>query len=204
MNDQSPSEVNGILALREKLMLCAALSESESLERQRQAIFSALFAVTDYLDSQNFPPSTLLPIMRPAIALAELQDNIVDPLFAQRSRDGRPKTSIDDHERTGILAAFANAWLRLHRSDPLGQREKLSAAARAMRGDRFGKVDRAKLKSARDMVSQGSKGSEAAMVAMEFERLFDDAIELVGPGRAFQFMVDFVNRMPAARLPKNL
>lgn len=204
MMEESPSKIDDISVLRDQLTLCATLYENENLERQRQAIFSALFAVTDFLEIQNFPPEVLLPLMRPAIALAELQDNIVDPLFAQHERGGRPKASMSDHERAGIMAAFANAWLHIHKSDPLDQRAKLSAAARAMRGGWFGEVNRAKLKSARDMVSQGAKDHPSAIVAKEFEQLFDEAIQLVGRGRAFQFMVRFINQSPTRSLPEIL
>jgi hypothetical protein len=202
MADDSPSDTNEISILRDQLALCASLYESEHLDRQRQAIFSALFAVTDFLKANDFPPETLLVLMRPAIALAQLQDNIVEPLFAERARGGRPKLGIDDFERAGILAAFTNAWLHIHRNEPIEQHAKLSAAARAMRGGWFGDVDRAKLKSARELVSQEARDHPAVIVAAEFGRLFSDANEMVGERKAFQAMLKFVNSAPRRSLPE--
>ncbi len=204
MADEIPNDAGEFSTLRDQLTLCAALYGSDNSERQRQAIFSALFAVTDFLQTKDFPPETLLPLMRPAIALAQLQDNIIDSLFAQRARGGRPKIGIEDLERAGILAAFANAWLHIHKDDPLDQRSKLSAAARAMRGGWFRDVNRQKLKSARDMVNQEGKDHPSVIIAKEFERLFDEAFQTVGSGKAFQTMVHFVNRSPPRSLPEIL
>lgn len=196
---EHPSSANEISILRDQLTLCAALYQSENIDRQRQAVFSAIFAVTDYLTAQAFPPETLFPLMRPAIALAERENNAIDVLFAQRARGGRPKTTIDEHERVGILAAFANAWLIIHEHDEQDQWTKLSKAAREMRGGWFGDVSRAKLKAAREVVSQEGIGHPSVAVAKEFNRYFDDAIKLVGRGKAFKFMICFVNSSPASR-----
>ena len=104
-----------------------------------------------------------------------------------------------DHERTGILAAFANAWLEQYKADERPQRLKLSGAARKMRGGWFGEVTRANLKTARDMVSQEAKDHPAVVMAKAFEELFDEARDTFGAANAFQAMLDYVNWAPAGR-----
>src|SRR5690606_26802290 len=103
------------------------------------------------------PPETLAPILRPALALAERENNNLDQMFAERARTGRPKATIDDLERIGILAALSNFWLKVHQNDGRNQSTKLAEAARKMRGHGFGKVTRANLKTARDTVNQEAK-----------------------------------------------
>lgn len=161
---------------------------------------SALCAVADFLAAQDFPPELLPPILRPALALSERANNNLDQMFAQRERGGRPKVTMDHHDRTGILAAFAIAWLLLRKDDGRPQSVKLSEAARKMSGGWFGDVSGSNLKTAREVVSQEAKNHPAAMVANTFDDLFTSAAALVGRARSFQFMLDFVNDAPAARM----
>lgn len=202
MANEEPEGLGGaneISILRDQLTICAMHFHSDNIDRQRQAVMSALFAVTDFLAAQAFPPEILFPLMRPAIALAERENNAIDALFAQRPRGGRPKATIDELERVGILAAFANAWLLIHEHDGRDQRAKLSVAAREMSGGWFGDVSRAKLKAAREMVSQEGPSHPSVIVAGEFSRYFDEAIEMVGRSKAFKYMILFVNNSPASR-----
>lgn len=186
-------------ALRDKLANYAVLYESQDLDQRRKAVWSALVAVTDFLKAQDFPPNTLLPIMHPAIALAERENNNLDPMFSQRARGGRPNATMAAHERTGVLAAFANAWLDLHKDDDRPQRAKLSEAARKMRGGWFGDVTPANLKTAREIVSQEAKDHPAVVVAGTFDQFFDDAIAACGAAGAFQAMISLVNESSASR-----
>lgn len=203
MTDSNPetrsNHVVDFTALRGKLADYAMLYESQDLDQKRKAVWSALVAVTDFLKAQDFPPSTLLPIMHPAIALAERENNNLDPMFSQRARGGRPNATMAGHERTGALAAFANAWLDLHKDDDRPQRAKLSEAARKMRGGWFGDVTLANLKTAREIVSQEARDHPAVIVAGMFDQLFDEAIATCGTAGAFQTMVAFVNESSAGR-----
>lgn len=176
------------------------LYQSDKLVHQRKSVMSALSAVADFLEAQDFPPETLPPILRPALALAERENNNLDQLFAQRARGGRPNVTMDHHDRTGILAAFANAWLRMNEDDGRVQGSKLSEAARKMRGGWFGDVTRSNLKTAREVVSQEAKSHPAVVVADTFDDLFKQAVTLAGPADAFQLMLDYVNDAPAARM----
>ena len=192
--------VDDLERLRARLAISATLYEGDLLEHQRQAVTNALCAVADFLEAQSFPPEMLPPILRPALALAERQNNNLDQMFAERARGGRPKVTADHHDRFGILASFANAWLRIHEGDGRAQRIKLAEAARKMRGSWFGCVTPANLKAARETVSQEMKTHPAVMVAETFDNLFEQATAIVGRQNAFQFMIDYVNDSPAARM----
>jgi len=185
--------------LREKLGDYATLYGSDDPHHQRMAVMSSLCSVTDFLNAHGFGPEMLLPIMRPSLALAERENNSIDQMFAERVRGGRPKATLDEHERTGILAAFADAWLRIHAHDHRPQKLKLADAARHMRGDWFGSLDRVKLKTARDIVNQEAKTHPAVMIARVFDDMFQEAIATVGLANAFQLMVQYVNQAQAGQ-----
>ncbi len=101
-------------------------------------------------------------------------------MFAERARDGRRRPAIDELERAGILAALANFWLKIHQNDGRDQSTKLAEAARKMRGHWFGKVTRANLKTARDMVSQEAKDHPSVVAANLFDQMLNDTLECVG------------------------
>lgn len=185
--------------LNSRLAACALLYESQEIESKRKAIWSALVAVADFLEAQGFPPSTLLPIMHPANALAEQENRNLDPLFCVRPCGGRPPSTMAALERKGIFAAFANAWLEQSKADGRNDPTKLSEAARKMRGGWFGDVTRANLKTARDMVSQEARDHPAVVIAKAFDELFDEARVTFGAANAFQAMLDYVNSVPAGR-----
>lgn len=193
----STHSLEALQNLNSRLSAYAVLYESSGLDLKRRAISSALVAVSDFLESHAFPPNTLLAIMHPALALAEREDSILDPVFCERSSGGRPKASASDDERKGILAAFANAWLEHHKSENLPQRLKLAAAAQKMRGGWFGDVTRANLTTARDMINQEAKDHPAVVMAKAFGELFDDAKATFGAANAFQAMLDYMNSTQA-------
>jgi hypothetical protein len=186
--------------LRSRLAMSGALYASDVLDHQRTAVVRALFAVQDFLEAHGFPPETLPPVLRPAFALMERENNNVDQMFAQRARGGRPKASLDQHDRTGILAAFANAWLRIHQNDGRSHANKLDEAARKLRGGWFGMVTRSNLKSAREFVSQEASGHPAVVISGVFDELFEQAFALAPPGAAFELMRDYVNVSPVSRI----
>lgn len=186
--------------LRARLATSAAFYQTESLEFQRKAVLGALFAVQDFLEAQDFPPETLQPILRPALALMEREHNNLDQMFAQRARAGRPRATLDRQERTGVLASFANAWLRIHHSDMRPQGSKLRDAATTLRGGWFGDVTAASLKSARETVSQEANNHPAVVIASVFDDLFEQAFAIASEDDAFNLVRDYVNEAPAARM----
>jgi len=184
--------------LRSRLATAGTLYQIDDLNHQRSSVASALAAVANFLEAQNFPPESLIPIMRPVLALAERENNNLDQMFAQRARGGRPKATIDDLERIGILAAFANAWLHIKKGDGRTQGSKLSEAARKMSGGWFGEVTRSSLKTARELVSQEAKDPPAVLIAALFNDFFEQSGVIFGEADAFQFMIDYVNASPSS------
>jgi hypothetical protein len=119
-------------------------------------------------------------------------------MFAQRPRKGAPTQTSETQMRNGILAGFANAWLRAHKDDDRKQDIKLAEAARHLRGPWFGSITRAKLKTAREIVSREPEGLSRE-TAEWFEKFFDEASAMFGPKRVFPLMVRYFNEHPAGK-----
>lgn len=189
--------VSGRVAALEKLHAQlvddAQLYESDELQDQRDAVAHALLAVADFLKTQGFSNATLAPLMRPVAALTERENNFLDLMFAQRARRGRPKATLANHERTGILAALANGWLHTHESDDRPQPDKLADAARKMTGRWFGTVTRAQLETARELVSQEASDHPAVGHARLFSGFFEKTAEMFGVENAFDIMIGCLN-----------
>lgn len=192
---QPPSgrRVAALDKLHSQLVDDAELYESDDLQDQRDAVAHALLAIADYLTVQGFSNATLAPLMRPVAALAERENNSLDLMFSQRARGGRPKATLAEHERTGILAALAEGWLRVHEGDDRPQADKLADVARQMKGRWFGTVTRAQLETAREMVSQEAKDHPAVSHARLAYGWFVSAAEKFGAGNAFPIMVRMFN-----------
>ena len=176
----------------------ALLYESEDIQDQRDAVAHALLAVADFLEAQGFAKCTTAPLIRPVAALAERENNSLDLMFSQRKRGGRPKATVADHERTGILAGLAEAWLRSHEHDDRPQSIKLAEAARKMTGRWFKGVTPAQLETARELVSQEAKDHPAVRHAQMFYGWYVQAAEAFGRENAFPILVRMLNDM---RLP---
>ena len=179
--------------LHAQLVDDAQLYESDDIQDQRDAVAHTLLAVVDFLSAQGFANATLAPLMRPFAALAERENNSLDLMFSQRARHGRPKATITQHERTGILAALAEGWLRTHLRDDRPQTEKLAEAARKMTGRWFGKVTRAQLEAARETVSQEAKDHPAASHARMVAGWFELTTETFGVDNAFPIIIRLLN-----------
>jgi len=179
--------------LHAQLVDDAQLYESDDLQDQRDAVAHALLAVADFLKAQGFANHTLVPLMRPVAALAERENNSLDLMFTQRARPGRPKATLADHERTGILAALAEAWLRTNETDDRPQSDKLAEAARKMTGRWFGSVTRAQLETAREVVSQEASDHPAVGHAKMVCSWHADVVEKFGVENAFPLMVRMFN-----------
>lgn len=151
------------------LVANAKLYESGDLDDQRDAVAGSLLAVHDYLVGRGFALAAIVPLMRPVAALVERENRSIDLLFAERKKGGRPKATLADHERTGILAALASFWLEWHKHDERKQIAKLRDAARTMKGPWFGEVTGANLKTARDLVMQEGGEHPAVTEAARFQ-----------------------------------
>jgi hypothetical protein len=197
MLDEGPADLG---ALRQHLLECAEQYLSADLASQRRGVQNALFAVAKYLEKSDFPAITLLPVIRPALALSEREEhNAIDQMFAERARSGRPSTTIDAHLRTAILAALANVWLRIHQDDDRPQRTKLTEAARNMRGPWFEGVTGATLRTSREIVAREAKGHEVVEYFERFSRLINEVADTIGLSRSFPVMVRYINEHPVSR-----
>lgn len=185
--------VSALETLHARLAANGQLYESEDLQDQRDAVADSLLKVVNFLQAQGFSAATVAPLMRPVAALTEREHNSLDMMFAQRARGGRPKATLADHERTGILAALAEGWLRTHMEDDRPQPDKLAEAARKMKGKWFGNVTRAQLETARELVSQESSDHPAVSHARLFYGFYVKAAEGFGAENAFGIMVRFLN-----------
>lgn len=190
-------------ALREHLTGCAELYLTDELDSQRRAVAETLFRIAEYLLRQDFPPETVLPLLRPWIALSDREGNALDPMFSERPRGGRPKSTTGAHIRTAILAVFADAWLRLRHDDPRNQSLKLGEAARKMRGGWFGNLTGAKLATAREIVSREDAGHAAVQFYNEFASIYDKVAAQSGAERAFEQMVRHVDQHEVGPLIKS-
>jgi hypothetical protein len=189
--------VSALNGLHARLASNAALYEQGDLQDQRDAVADSLIAVQKCLRSMGFALATLAPIMRPAQALVERENNSLDPMFCERARIGRPNATISEHERIGILAAIAEVWLAIHRDDEGTQKQKLSRLSRILVGPWFGKITPSKLKTARDLVLQEAKDHLAVQHAQLYYSMIVKTAETSGAEIAIQIMVRFLNDTPA-------
>lgn len=193
---RQPSQGGRVAALDKlhtQLVNDARLYESENLQDQRDAVANTLLAVAGFLKAQGFATATLAPLIRPVAALTERENNSLDQMFAQRARAGRPKATLAEHERTGILVALTDLWLIAHAADDRPIADKLADAARKMNGRWFGRVTRAQLETARELVSQEAKDHPAVTQAGIFQTLCAKTENDVGAASAFAIMVRWLN-----------
>lgn len=179
--------------LHNRLVSHAKLYESEELQDQRDAVAASLLAIHDYLKGRGFALAAIAPILRPVAALVERENNAIDLLFAERPRGGRPKATMEEHSRTGVLAALADLWLRTHPDKERKQIAKLGDAARAMKGPWFGKVTAANLKTARDLVMQEGRDHPAVSETISFGQTVAMVEAKFGLEVAFSVLVQMLN-----------
>lgn len=180
--------------LHSALVANAKLYETGDLDDQRDAVAGSLLAVHDYLVGRGFALAAIAPLMRPVAALVERETRSIDLLFAQRKKGGRPKATLADHARTGILAALASFWLEWHEHDERKQITKLREAARNMKGPWFGGVTGANLKTARDLVMQEAKEHPAVLEAGRFKsETIQTARALYGDANAWIVLIQMLN-----------
>jgi len=198
-HDRLPAHGGRVAALRmlhSQLASNAALYEKGDRQDQRDAVAASLLAVTKFLARQGFSVAVLAPIMRPVEALAEREGNSLDPMFTERVRNGRPAAKQSDYQRAGILAALTGAWLELMADDGRKQDQKLDELVRQMRGGWFAGVSKAKLKQARELVSQESNNHPAVRHARIYNRHLLKAAERHGPRNGIEIMIHFLNSTP--------
>lgn len=182
--------------LHGQLVASARLYETGEIQNQRDAVASSILAVHDYLVGRGFALAAIAPLMRPVAALVEREGRSIDALFCHREpRSGRPKNTIHEWERTGVLAALANLWLETHPDHERPQKSKLAEAARNMKGPWFKGVTGARLKTARDLVMQEAADHPAVQEAKRFSsETVDLAKRMFGDTAAWDVLIDMLNQ----------
>ena len=184
----------GLHTLHNQLSAAAAHYRRSDLQGQRDAVADAAFAVERFLRSQGFNAATLEPLMRPALALVEREKNRLDLMFCERKRGGAPSRSIDDYCKIGATAALAEAWLTCH-SDKVEKTDaKLKRFCRFVAGPWLGDLSLAKVKAAREMVSQEAKDHPAVRWAAFFREHIETAQQLGGAEAAIKIVARSLNR----------
>lgn len=166
------------------------------LQNQRDAVADTILAVDDFLADQGIARMALVPLVRPVQSLVERENNSLDPLFCERARKGTPKRTMNRLVRTGILAAFAEAWLDAHNGESRTKPLLLAEAARSLKGPWFAGVTRAKLKTARDLVSQEASDHPSVIHAKRTLADIARAAEIYGAKAAIFIMANFYNNCP--------
>lgn len=184
----------GLTILHGDLAQMAKAYRSGEIQNQRDAVVGQLFAIQRFLRSQGINESTVEPMMRPVTALAERENNKLDPLFCERKRGGKPSRTTGDFERIGALAALADAYLELHRDEEGNFEQKLRRFARQVSCNWFGKVTYSKVKAAREMVSQEAKDHPAVTWAALYESNLEKAEALGGARTAYDAVLRFLQK----------
>tara|TARA_R110000868_G_scaffold361248_1_gene623233 strand:+ start:1336 stop:2037 length:702 start_codon:yes stop_codon:yes gene_type:complete len=149
----------------------AARAFREGPSQQRQGVCDAVVAVLEFLKGQGFSDSTLEPLKRPLWALASLSEqNLPDPLFAEKRKKSKSKRSMTDAIRQGHLAAFAGLWLECDDQGGGGRRVRLGRAARALSGAYFGNLDETSVNSA---ITYQRQNDHHPLIYGAFEKMKD-------------------------------
>jgi hypothetical protein len=175
--------------LRKDLETTGRSYEVGDLAVKREAVVDALLAVVKYLEAQGFSPASLKPLARPARALTKIESKSGDELFAKPRQSGRPSTTLNSHERTGILAALANFWLLTHQGEDNLIPTQLREVTRQMKGRWFGNITDSQLKTARETVSQESNDH----IAVQYAQFTTDWLGTFQPEKAFASVVAYLN-----------
>ena len=136
--------------------------------------------------------------MRPSLALVERERNVIDPLFSERAREGRPARTLGEDDKLGAVAAMAEYWLELHPHEDLKQSDKHKTIARLIGGAWLGKIGGSRVKSAREAVNQGATDDTVVRWAKFHREQLEQAAALFGPQQALKIYVDHLNLKAAA------
>lgn len=167
--------------LATRLVDHAQLYETGGRQNQRDAIGASLVDISDFLSCRGLSNPTLRPIWRVIEALAERERGATDPIFTERgnrSRGGRPEKPVRVHQQDGVIAAFANFWIEHNADKTRTVRSQLGEIARLLDGNGLGTLSAARIKQARETVSQEAADHPARgmhdTVAIWLERTAQD------------------------------
>lgn len=189
--------ITSLDALASALRNSAEIYQGGELEDQRAAVVMSLSAVHEYLGAQGIDTFVLEPLFRPIDALTKLDSNGLDPIFAAGRSGGRPRTSQDQLNRAGTLAALADFWIR-HQGAGKKLETALGEATRAIRGRWSGKLSTAEIKSARALVSQEAPEHPAVGTERRASAALLQLSNETGASSAFRTFLERLNTAPAS------
>jgi hypothetical protein len=168
------------------------LYHSSSRQDRRDAIANSLQAVASYLSENGVELRHLKPILHALESLIERENNRLDPIFCERKRVGKPARSLLQNQQDGAIAAIANHWLA-HNVDPAAPMpNRLAAAARLMQNAGLGSVSAARIKQARELVSQEAADHAATGMSETVASWLSRATEEYGAARAVGIVLPFI------------
>jgi len=170
--------------------------ENGTRQDRRDAIANCLSSVASYLSENGINLRHLKPIMHVVVSLTERENNRVDPIFCERVRSGAPSRSLARDQQDGIISAIANHWLA-HNADlttPL--RNRLIAASRQMQNVGLGAVSAARIKQARELVSQESVDHPARVMSETVTFWLQRVSKDFGPKQAIAIILMILETAP--------
>lgn len=102
--------------LQQKLAVSTVIYEQHG-DAGRAGAGRALREVIDYLRDQGLPTPALLPLFDLAVAMDELDHNVVVPLLAPKRKAGRPRKANADARTDAFLAVVMECCVRHYRDD---------------------------------------------------------------------------------------
>jgi hypothetical protein len=169
MSDAPPfrpfGKIESLRLLDSVLANNTAIYENGTRQDRRDAIANCLLSVASYLQENGIDLRHLKPITHVVETLTERENNRVDPIFCERARSGAPSRSLARDQQDGVISAIANYWLAHNADLTTPMRSRLNAAARQMQNRGLGSVSAARIKQARELVSQESVDHPARVMS---------------------------------------
>lgn len=177
----------------------AKLYETKDRQNRRDSVANSLLAISHFLQNQGFPLASLQPIMRVIESLTERENGSIDPLFCDRVRTkgGAPKKSVASLQQMGTIGALANFWIAHHRDPDRNIKEQLSDIARLLKNKGLGEMSAARIKQARELVSQEDKEHPARSMANVVTQWLEEASSQFGEKEAFGIILHMIAGSPA-------
>lgn len=172
--------------------------EKGSQQDRRDAIANCLLSVASYLAENGVDTRYLQPLLHPVEALTERENNRLDPIFCERVRQGAPSRSLIQNQQDGIIAAIADHWLSHNADTDAPMRNRLDAIARLLKDSGLGELGAARIKQARELVSQESSDHPARVMASLIDSWLERASSDYGAQQAVSILLPVVRQFTAA------
>ncbi|ROT96501.1 hypothetical protein EB810_00600 [Altererythrobacter sp. FM1] len=172
--------------------------ENGPSQDQRDAIANCLLSTASYLSENGVDLRHLQPILHAVETLTERENNRLDPIFCERIRQGAPSRSLKRNQQDGIIAAIANHWLAHNADKSTPMKSRLAAVARLMQNSGLGDLDAARVRQARELVSQDASDHPASVMAGVIDSWLERASTDFGENEAVSIILPMVQQFAAA------